>query len=74
MSAHKPPEILNKIADLILAYRPAPKSKGAKKRKKAVKKLAEEASRQFEEVDRRITAAQEEIDAGARPRKRRFRL
>jgi transcriptional accessory protein Tex/SPT6 len=43
MSAHKPPELLDKIADLILAYRPKPKSKGAKKRKKAVKKLAAQA-------------------------------
>ncbi|MBN9091444.1 MAG: hypothetical protein J0J01_31380 [Reyranella sp.] len=74
MSANKPPVILDKIADLILAYRPKPKSKGAKKRKKAAKKLAEAASQHFEEVDRHIAAAREEIDAGARPRKRRFRL
>jgi len=74
MSAHKPPEILDKIADLVLAFRPKPKSKGAKKRKKAVKKLAAEASQHIKEVDRHYTAAQEEIDAGARPRKRKFRL
>lgn len=74
MSDQKPPEILNRIADLILAYRPKPKSKGAKKRTKAVRKLASEASQRLKEVDEHIAAAQEEIDAGARPRKRRFRL
>ncbi len=31
MSA-KPPEILDKIVDKVLAYKPKPKSKGAKKR------------------------------------------
>ena len=35
----KPPEALNKMADLVLNYRPKPKSKSAKKRaKKATKK------------------------------------
>lgn len=35
----KPPEELNKMADLVLNYRPKPKSKSAKKRaKKATKK------------------------------------
>jgi hypothetical protein len=33
------PEILNKIVDKVLVYRPKPKSKGAKKRKKLAKKL-----------------------------------
>jgi len=39
-STLKPPEILNKIADLILAHKPKSKSKAAKKRKKAPKKKA----------------------------------
>lgn len=30
----KPPEILNKIVDLVLAHKPKPKSKAAKKRRK----------------------------------------
>jgi hypothetical protein len=32
MSAPKPPEILDKIVDMVLAHRPKPKSKAAKKR------------------------------------------
>lgn len=36
----KPPDFLDKIVDLVLAYKPKPKSKGGKKRKKLVKKLA----------------------------------
>jgi hypothetical protein len=31
----KPPEILDKIVDMVLAHRPKPKSKAVKKRKKA---------------------------------------
>jgi hypothetical protein len=42
MSTRKPPEILDKIADLVLAYRPKPKTKAAKKRKKAAKKKERE--------------------------------
>ena len=33
-SIPKPPEILNKIVDLVLAHKPKPKLKTAKKRKK----------------------------------------
>jgi hypothetical protein len=33
----KLPEILEKIADVVLAHRPKPKSKAGKKRKKAAK-------------------------------------
>ncbi len=44
MSDHKPPKALDAMADLVLAYRPKPKSKGAKKRKKAVKKLTAQAA------------------------------
>jgi hypothetical protein len=40
MSTTKPPEILDKIVDKVLAYRPKPKSKGAKKRKKLARKLS----------------------------------
>jgi hypothetical protein len=39
MSTAKPPEILDKIVDLVLAHKPKPKSKAAKKRKKTAKKL-----------------------------------
>jgi hypothetical protein len=38
MSAPKPPEILDKIVDAVLAHRPKTKSKAGKKRKKAAKK------------------------------------
>ncbi len=34
----KPPEILDKIVDLVLAHKPKPKSKGRKKRKKTARK------------------------------------
>jgi hypothetical protein len=37
MSAPKPPEILDKIVDKVLAYKPKPKSKVAKKRMKTQK-------------------------------------
>ncbi len=38
MSTPKLPEVLEKIVDTVLAYRPKPKSKAAKKRKKAASK------------------------------------
>jgi hypothetical protein len=37
-SVPKPPEILDKIVDVVLAHQPKPKSKAAKKRKKVAKK------------------------------------
>ena len=37
-SVPKPPEILDRIVDVVLAHKPKPKSKAAKKRKKAAKK------------------------------------
>jgi hypothetical protein len=40
MSDTKPPKELDAIADVVLAYRPKPKSKPGKKRKKMAKKLA----------------------------------
>jgi hypothetical protein len=36
-SVPKPPEILDKIVDVVLAHRPKPKTKAAKKRKKIAK-------------------------------------
>jgi hypothetical protein len=44
MSAPKPPKELDAAVDMILAYRPKPKTKNAKKRKKLAKKLAKIAS------------------------------
>jgi hypothetical protein len=44
MNAPKPPKELDAIADVVLAYRPKPKSKPGKKRKKMTKKLARLAS------------------------------
>jgi len=40
----KPPAVLDAIADKVLAYRPKPKSKPAKKRARTQKKLARESS------------------------------
>jgi hypothetical protein len=40
--SQKPPEILDKIVDVVLAYRPKPKTKGAKKRKKHAAKAAKD--------------------------------
>jgi hypothetical protein len=39
MSDTKPPKELDAIADIVLAYRPKPKSKPAKKRKKMQKRI-----------------------------------
>jgi hypothetical protein len=38
----KTPEILDKMVDMVLAYRPKPKSGAAKKRKRAEKQAAAE--------------------------------
>lgn len=35
----KPPKVLNAIADVVLAYRPKPKTKPARKRQRARRKL-----------------------------------
>jgi hypothetical protein len=40
MSKQKPPRELDAIADVVLAYRPKPKSKPGKKRKRKAAKLA----------------------------------
>jgi hypothetical protein len=40
MSKPKPPRELDAIADVVLAYRPKPKSKPGKKRKRRAAKLA----------------------------------
>jgi hypothetical protein len=37
----KPPEILDRIVDKVLAYHPKPKSKAGKKRKRLAAKLAQ---------------------------------
>jgi hypothetical protein len=37
------PDALNKITDIVLAYRPKPKSKGARKRKRLKSKIEEQA-------------------------------
>jgi len=42
MSKPRTPEILDKMADLVLRYRPKPKTKAAKKRKRAAKKKERE--------------------------------
>lgn len=34
----KPPKVLDAIADVVLAHKPKPKSKGAKRRKRRAKK------------------------------------
>jgi hypothetical protein len=39
MSAPKPPKELDAIADVVLAYRPKPKTKPAKKRRRMQKRL-----------------------------------
>jgi hypothetical protein len=39
MTPEKSPKALDAVADVILAYRPKPKSKPAKKRKRRAKKL-----------------------------------
>lgn len=44
MSETRPPPILDAIVDVVLAYRPKPKTEGAKKRKSKAKKLKKKAS------------------------------
>lgn len=43
MTESKPPEALDAIVDVALAYRPKPVSKPAKKRKRRTEKIAKEA-------------------------------
>lgn len=43
-TAKKPPALLDAIADRVLAYRPKPKSKPAKKRARQAKKMQRELS------------------------------
>jgi hypothetical protein len=42
MKKIEPPEILNTITDVVLAYRPKPKSKAAKKRQRRKNKIEKE--------------------------------
>ena len=44
MSAPKPPKALDQIADVVLAYRPKPKSKPAKKRARRRNKVQSKSS------------------------------
>jgi hypothetical protein len=44
MSAQKPPPEFDALADVVLAYRPKPKSKPAKKRARQKKKIQRESS------------------------------
>jgi hypothetical protein len=39
MTKHKPPKELDAIADVVLAYRPKPKTKPAKKRRQMQKRI-----------------------------------
>jgi hypothetical protein len=48
MSKPNPPKELNVIADVVLAYRPKPKSKPGKKRKRRAAKLAKLTKRSVE--------------------------
>jgi hypothetical protein len=43
MTQQKPPKELDAIADIVLAYRPKPKTKPAKKRKRLAAKMAKTA-------------------------------
>ena len=45
MKKPKPPKILDAMVAVVLAYRPKPKSKPAKKRKKRAAKIAKEKAR-----------------------------
>jgi hypothetical protein len=78
MNAQKPPDILNKIADLVLAYRPKPKTKAAKERAKAAKKMVEEAAEEMardeKEVGEYVREREASIRKGARRAGKRFRL
>ena len=48
MSDPRIPKELNTIADVVLAYKPKPKSNPAKKRKKRASKIAKEAKTRIE--------------------------
>ena len=43
MTEPKPPAALDAIVDVVLAYRPKPVSKPARKRKRRIEKIAKEA-------------------------------
>ena len=42
MTKRKPPKALGAIADVVLAYRPKPKTKPARRRKREAAKIAKE--------------------------------
>jgi hypothetical protein len=52
MSEPRIPKALDAIVDKVLAYRPEPKTKSAKKRKKKAKKIAKDFRNQSENAER----------------------
>jgi hypothetical protein len=44
VTKRKPPKALDSIADVVLAYKPKPRSKPAKKRKRLATKIARKAN------------------------------
>lgn len=46
----KTPKVLDKITDLVLAYRPKPKTKPARRRKRAAAKRANQEVRHHDEM------------------------
>lgn len=73
MSAIKPPDILDKIVDLVLKHRPKD-STAAKKQAKLERSLASDVVKARKRVLKRVEKAREEIEDGALPKKGRFRL
>lgn len=73
MSATKPPEILDKIVDLVLKYRPKG-SKSAKKRAKLERELVSDVVKTRKRASKHIEEAKREIEDGALSKKGRFRL
>ena len=73
MSATKPPEILDKIVDLVFKYRPKG-SNSAKKRTKPERELVSDAMKTRKRASKHIETAKKEIEDGALSKKGRFRL
>ncbi|MGP0092676.1 MAG: hypothetical protein ACLPKB_22470 [Xanthobacteraceae bacterium] len=77
MSNPKIPKELDAIADLVLAYRPNPKTKAAKQRKRLAAKIAKvgkEIAQEEGEAERYVEERRESIHKGARRAPKRFRL
>jgi hypothetical protein len=73
MSATKPPEILDKIVDLVLKYRPKD-SRSAKKRAAQEGTLVSDVAKIRKRASKHIKEAKREIEDGALSKKGRFRL